>query len=111
MQQVAELGGGSYYDARDSSTLAAALKDAITATYDVLDATGRVVATGQIDGPPQEAPPGYYAVEIAAWTGPNRTYDVRIDQGSTDDASGQQSWQRDGCHSFGTQHFRYQKRE
>ena len=80
MQQIADLGGGAYYDATDSATLAAALKDAITARYDVLDATGRVVASGQIDGPPQDVPAGFYTVEIAASTGANRTLDVRIDR-------------------------------
>ena len=80
MDKLAGIGGGKFYDVANGAALEQALKDAVSASYKVLDATGHVVATGKIDGPSQEVPPGYYTVEIVASTGPNRTRDVRIDK-------------------------------
>ncbi|MEP2473110.1 MAG: VWA domain-containing protein, partial [Paracoccaceae bacterium] len=83
MIKLAGIGGGEFYDVANGAALEEALKDAVAAPYKVLDATGRVVATGKIDGPSQPVPTGNYTVEIASSTGPSRTLDVRIDKNLT----------------------------
>jgi len=79
MQQIAGIGGGTYFDASDGDAVAAALKSAIAASYRVLDAAGTVAASGKIDGEPQSMPPGWYTVEIAAADGARRMTEVRVD--------------------------------
>lgn len=80
MDKIATIGGGKFYDVANGAALGEALKDAISASYKVIDAAGQVVAIGKIDGPPRDVPPGYYTVEIAAATGPKKTLDVRIEK-------------------------------
>lgn len=61
----AELGGGTYYDARDADALAAALTSTLQqAPYRVLDADGEVVATGSVGGAAIELPLGEYTIEV-----------------------------------------------
>lgn len=82
MQQIAELGGGSYYDASEGEELARALRIAAAARYVVKDSAGRVVGQGTIGGPPVILPPGWFTVEIQA---SDRTFaerQVRIDDGA-----------------------------
>jgi hypothetical protein len=62
--RLAEVGQGTYYDARDAGELAKALKRATGAPYVVLDADGAEVGRGTVDGPPIELPPGSYRVSI-----------------------------------------------
>lgn len=79
MEQIAEAGGGKYFDASNGEAVAAALKTAIAASYEAVDAAGETAARGKIDGPPQTLPPGWYTIEIAAADGALRTNDVRVD--------------------------------
>ena len=79
MQEIASIGGGTYFDASDGDAVVEALKSAIAASYRVVDAAGTVVASGKVDGDPQSMPPGWYTVEIAAADGARRVTEVRID--------------------------------
>ena len=62
--RLAEIGGGTYYEARDADGLAKALKRATGAPFVVLDAGGAEVGRGTVDGPSVELPPGTYRVSI-----------------------------------------------
>ena len=83
MEKIAAIGGGRYYEAGDGAALASALKEAISASYDVIDSGGRTVASGKIDGPSQDLPPGYYTVVIRAASAARRTHGVRIERDLT----------------------------
>ena len=63
-QDLAAQGGGEYFDASDKDELAAALADAVSVPYRVLDAEGNVVARGIVDRDPVVVEPGTYTVEI-----------------------------------------------
>lgn len=63
----AELGGGSYLEARDGDALAAAIAASLAPVpqrYTVLDAAGAVVAEGEVDGPAVPLPAGVYRVRL-----------------------------------------------
>jgi hypothetical protein len=64
VERLAEIGNGTYFDARDADELAAALKVAVGAPYVVVDGAGTEVARGTIDGDAIELPPGTYRIEI-----------------------------------------------
>lgn len=80
MERIARIGGGDFYDAADGEAVAAALKSAMSATFEASDATGRVVARGKIDGDPVQLPAGFFQVDVTAADGPIRTREVRIDK-------------------------------
>jgi hypothetical protein len=61
-QQWAQLGGGQYIDARTAADLTAGLAASLERTFDVRDAAGAVVASGQVNGLALELPPGDYTV-------------------------------------------------
>jgi hypothetical protein len=63
-QQWARLGNGTYLDARNAEELTAGLSHAIEVTYEVLSATGDVVASGVVNGPALELLPGEYAIKL-----------------------------------------------
>ena len=69
---LAELGGGSYFDAADGKSLGAALRAAVSARFEVRDASGAVVERGTIGGDPVEVPMGRY--EVAVLTDPVVTF-------------------------------------
>lgn len=60
--------GGNYYGAQDGEQLSRAVRLAALqhVPYDVLDATGKVVASGESSELSREFPPGTYRVRIAA---------------------------------------------
>jgi hypothetical protein len=60
--------GGHYYGAQDGKQLARAVKLAALQhlPYDVLDGSGKVIATGQTSELSQELPPGSYRVRVQA---------------------------------------------
>jgi hypothetical protein len=60
----ARLGNGQYIDARDQAELTAAVAAAVQPTFTVMDSTGAVIATGQVDAEAMPLPPGTYTVEI-----------------------------------------------
>ncbi|HKZ92777.1 MAG TPA: VWA domain-containing protein, partial [Candidatus Limnocylindrales bacterium] len=70
--RLADVGGGSYFDAADAETLGAALRAAVSAPVHVLDAGGTVVARGTIGGEALVVPPGSY--EIVVLTDPAFTF-------------------------------------
>lgn len=47
MERVAELTGGKFFDAKDAKELRRAIQQAMAVSYDVLDAAGTKVASGQ----------------------------------------------------------------
>jgi len=61
---LAELGGGSYFDATDAETLGVGLRAAVSAPYEVRDAAGTTVARGSVSGEAIEVPPGSYSVVV-----------------------------------------------
>lgn len=71
--RVAAIGGGSYYDAADSTGLATSLQAALRTPYRVLDANGALVAVGQVGGAPLSLPVGTYSVVL--FTDPAQTFE------------------------------------
>ncbi len=62
--QLAQAGGGDYFDATDSIALDEAIKKALSIPFTVTNAQGTEVARGIIDGDPVELPEGEYTVTI-----------------------------------------------
>ena len=67
-EQWAELGGGSYFDARSAEELAKSIRSVISGPYRVLDQDGNVAATGVIGGAPVVLPAGTYRLETVGGT-------------------------------------------
>lgn len=61
----AAAGGGDFLDAADAESLRAAIVAALAPGYRILDAQGREVAAGGVDGPAKDLPTGFYRVEVA----------------------------------------------
>jgi len=64
MTRWAKLGGGAYFDARNPKQLGDAIRAAVSAPFEVFDATGESVATGTVGGPAVKVPPGTYRVVV-----------------------------------------------
>ena len=64
----ARLGGGRYFDAGDADALARSLEQAVDPTYDVIDSTGGIVASGTVNGDALEIMPGNYLIRLADGT-------------------------------------------
>ena len=64
LRAIAQVGGGSYFDARDPQSLASALQEAVQLSYRVLSPAGDLVVTGLVGGPPVSLPPGSYRVVL-----------------------------------------------
>jgi hypothetical protein len=60
----ARAGNGSYFDAGDAGELEAAIANALRPTFQVLDASGAVIASGAVGGDPVAVPPGTYTVVV-----------------------------------------------
>lgn len=78
MEEVAEIAGGRYHDARDSDSLRSALRRALESPYDVLDATGNEVASGRVGGEALALPEGSYSVVVRGADRVYRIPNVRI---------------------------------
>ena len=65
LSAIAKGGGGSYFDASDAAQLAAALQQAVTLTYRVLDSQGSEVYQGAL-GSSATLPAGRYSIEISS---------------------------------------------
>ncbi len=65
-QHLAELGGGTFYDAGDEEDLTESLKSAFATHFQVLDSSGKIAATGIIGGEEIELPAGEYTVTSTA---------------------------------------------
>ena len=64
MQRLASRGHGNYFEAQDPAELRSAMALALSATYDVVGASGEVVATGTLGGDAVELDPGTYDVVV-----------------------------------------------
>lgn len=64
ISRLADLGGGSYFDASDAETLGAALRAAVSAPVQVIDGSGALVGRGTVGGEAIEVPPGRYRVVV-----------------------------------------------
>ena len=64
MSQWARLGGGAYFDARNPKQLGDAIRAAVSAPFEVFDASGASVATGTVGGAAVQVPPGTYRVAV-----------------------------------------------
>lgn len=69
----ARLGQGRYFNAKNGAELAASLAESIEVPYAVLDAAGKTVATGTVNGAPVTLDAGTY--RVVAQTDPPRTID------------------------------------
>ena len=65
-EEWAGLGGGAYFDANDADALTAALQGAVRRSFEVLDASGRKVASGVAGGEPVDLMPGAYVVKAGS---------------------------------------------
>lgn len=59
----ADLGGGNYHDASSADDLRHSMNRALQGPYDVLDTSGRVVASGTVGDEGVDLPPGDYSVQ------------------------------------------------
>jgi hypothetical protein len=75
----ASLGNGQYLDAGNAGELNVAIAQAILPSFDVIDAGGAVVASGQVGGAPIALPPGAYTVVVQSE--PPITIDVVVEPG------------------------------
>lgn len=71
--ELAEQGGGAFYDAADGESLAAMLTAAVRAGFTVRDADGAIVARGVVGGDAVTVPAGTYHVDVA--TTPPMTFE------------------------------------
>jgi hypothetical protein len=76
IRRLAELGGGIYFDAKGAGQLDDALRAAVSAPFDAYDRTGALVASGIVNGPPIELPPGTYRVVVR--TDPEQVFQVVV---------------------------------
>ncbi|MDZ7801243.1 MAG: VWA domain-containing protein [Trueperaceae bacterium] len=75
--ELAQSAGGSYAPADDLDSLRGAVTEALNPPYEVLDASGEVVAQGRIDGKAIEVPMGVYTVRVPG-SPPQLIRDVRV---------------------------------
>ncbi|HUG44390.1 MAG TPA: VWA domain-containing protein, partial [Acidobacteriota bacterium] len=61
-QNWARLGRGRYFDADSAEELSKSLEEALHPSFSVIDAAGKVVATGTLGGEPVSVPGGSYSV-------------------------------------------------
>ncbi|MES9991250.1 MAG: VWA domain-containing protein [Candidatus Thiodiazotropha sp.] len=59
----ADLGGGNYHDATNADDLKQSMNHALQAPYEVLDAGGKIVASGTVGDAGVDLPPGEYRVQ------------------------------------------------
>lgn len=67
LEDIAESGGGAYFDAANAAQLADALEQAVALAYRVIDSQGNEVYQGRI-GSTVTLPPGAYRLEISSNT-------------------------------------------
>lgn len=78
MERVAEVTGGRLHDARDAKGLRRAIREALAAPYDVLDAAGARVAGGAVNRGAIGLPEGIFTVAIRTADKPIEIANVRI---------------------------------
>lgn len=72
----AELGSGSYFDAKDAAGLGNALTQSMRASFEVVTAQGQVVASGVTGGDAVSVMPGAYTVRIKGQTSKSQSVTV-----------------------------------
>lgn len=72
----ADLGSGTYFDAKDAAGLGNALSQAMRPGFEIVNAQGSVVAEGLAGGDPVRVMPGDYAVRLKGQKG--RTQPVTV---------------------------------
>ncbi len=77
----AKLGGGAYFDASNVKALRQGVRNALRVPFQVLSASGKVVASGFVGGHAVSVSAGDYRVEIQ--TRPRRKVDVQVSSGRT----------------------------
>jgi hypothetical protein len=77
----AELGSGSYFDAKDAAGLSSALTQSMRPSFEVVTAQGQVVASGVAGGEAVSVLPGSYSVRIKGQA--NRTQPVNVEPKTT----------------------------
>ena len=77
----ADLGSGSYFDAKDAAGLNKALTQSLRSSFEVVNPQGRVIASGITGGDPVTVLPGTYTVRIKGQ--PNRAQPVKIEPKTT----------------------------
>lgn len=60
----AKLGNGSYFSAENADQLSEALKQSVQIQYEVLDASGKIIGRGSVDGAEISLPSGTYRVRM-----------------------------------------------
>jgi Ca-activated chloride channel homolog len=64
LRRIADAGRGLYLDAADSAQLAEALRQTIVLSYQIVNADGEAVATGEVGGTTQTLDPGTYLLKV-----------------------------------------------
>lgn len=78
LKQIADQGGGRYFDAHDASQLSAALAESFSAEFRATDDAGQEVAIGRVGGAPIALPQGFWHVELLTEGGRDLgTFEVR----------------------------------
>ncbi len=78
LARLASAGHGAFYSANDTGELAAAVAQALQAPFQVFDASGKLVASGVVGGPPVPIKPGTY--RVAVQTDPEIDFDPVVVQ-------------------------------
>ena len=80
MERVAQLTGGTFFDAANPKALTLAIDQALSVPYDVLDASGARVGGGLTGQSRTDIPEGIYSVKVHAAGVPIEIPNVRITQ-------------------------------
>ncbi|MDQ3544863.1 MAG: VWA domain-containing protein, partial [Actinomycetota bacterium] len=75
-QEWAQLGNGQYIDAGNQAELTAAVAAAVQPTFDIVDANGAVIVSGQVGGDPVAVPAGTYVLEVRSE--PPQRFDITV---------------------------------
>ncbi len=75
----AQLGNGTYLDARNADDLAGAIGQAVNAPFEVLDANSNVIATGTSNGDAVSLPVGNYGIRFRSSGGTAVAASVSVD--------------------------------
>lgn len=82
LQKWAALGGGHYFDASDRPSLERALHQAFVPDFDVVAASGQVIAHGAANSTPLALPAGSYKLRLSS-SSPSEIPDVQVSSGRT----------------------------
>jgi hypothetical protein len=63
-RHLAELGNGSYFDAKDAASLTKSIGEAMQPGFEVFNPSGTFITSGFIGGPPVRVVPGAYSIRL-----------------------------------------------